>query len=86
MSFEVEVKYRGVDHDQLVRQLAELGAEPQGRVDQEDSYMNHPARDFAVTNEAFRIRRIGDDNRQGGILNSREIGIGHGSGFQACGA
>lgn len=63
MSFEVEVKYRRVDHDQLVRRLAELGAEAKGRVDQEDSYMNHPSRDFAVTNEAFRIRRIGDDNR-----------------------
>lgn len=63
MSFEVEVKYRGVDHDQLVGKLAELGAEPQGRVEQADLYMNHPARDFAVTNEAFRIRRIGDENR-----------------------
>lgn len=63
MSFEVEVKYRGVDHDQLVGKLAELGAEAGGGVDQEDSYMNHPSRDFAVTNEAFRIRRIGDDNR-----------------------
>jgi adenylate cyclase class 2 len=52
-----------VDHDQLVRKLAERGAEAKGGVDQEDSYMNHPSRDFAVTNEAFRIRRIGDENR-----------------------
>lgn len=63
MSFEVEVKYRGVDHDQLVRKLVELGAEAGGGVDQEDSYMNHPSRDFAATNEAFRIRRIGHENR-----------------------
>ncbi len=63
MSFEVEVKYRGVDHDHLVARLAELGATAAGSVDQEDSYMNHPSRDFAVTNEAFRIRRIGDENR-----------------------
>ena len=63
MSFEVEVKYRGVDHDRLVRELTELGARAEGGVDQEDSYMNHPSRDFAVTNEAFRIRRIGDENR-----------------------
>ncbi|APW62537.1 class IV adenylate cyclase [Paludisphaera borealis] len=63
MSFEVEVKYRRVDHDRLVRRLAELGAEAKGSVEQEDSYMNHPSRDFAVTNEAFRIRRVGDDNR-----------------------
>jgi len=63
MSYEVEVKYRAVDHDRLVRRLAELGAEAMGGVDQEDTYLNHPSRDFAVTNEAFRIRRIGDDNR-----------------------
>ena len=31
--------------------------------DHEDIYLNHPARDFAETNEAFRIRRISDENR-----------------------
>ena len=30
---------------------------------QEDIYFSHPSRDFAQTNEAFRIRRIGDENR-----------------------
>jgi adenylate cyclase class 2 len=63
MSFEVEVKYRAVDHDRLVRELARLGAEGLGSVDQEDTYLNHPSRDFAVTNEAFRVRRIGGENR-----------------------
>jgi adenylate cyclase class 2 len=63
MSFEVEVKYRAANHDRLVRRLDELGAEAKGGVEQEDTYLNHPSRDFAVTNEAFRIRRIGDDNR-----------------------
>jgi adenylate cyclase class 2 len=63
MSFEVEVKYRAADHDRLVRRLDELGAEARGGVEQEDTYLNHPSRDFAVTNEAFRIRRIGDGNR-----------------------
>lgn len=63
MSYEVEVKYRGVDHERLIRRLDELGAKSAGRVEQEDSYMNHPARDFADTGEAFRIRRTGPDNR-----------------------
>lgn len=63
MSFEVEVKYRDVDHDRLARELTALGAEADGGVDQEDAYLNHPSRDFAETNEAFRIRRVGDDNR-----------------------
>ena len=48
MSFEVEVKYRAVDHDQL-RQTA--GADwrplPAAVVEHEDIYLNHPARDFA---------------------------------------
>lgn len=63
MSYEVEVKYREVDHDRLIRRLVELGAKPSGRVEQEDSYLNHPSRDFAASGEAFRIRRIGPDNR-----------------------
>ena len=32
-------------------------------IDQEDIYLSHPSRDFRVTNEALRIRRIGDENR-----------------------
>jgi adenylate cyclase class 2 len=63
MGYEVELKYRGVDHDALARALAALGAESLGTVEEEDLYLNHPARDFARTNEAFRLRRVGDDNR-----------------------
>jgi adenylate cyclase class 2 len=63
MSYEVEVKYRAVDHGQLIRLLTEAGAARKGSVRQEDIYFSHPSRDFALTNEAFRIRRIGDENR-----------------------
>jgi len=63
MSFEVEVKYRSVDHRALLQRLAELGAESGGSVLQIDTYLSHPARDFAATNEAFRVRSIGDQNR-----------------------
>ncbi|OJW25854.1 MAG: adenylyl cyclase CyaB [Planctomycetales bacterium 71-10] len=63
MGYEVEVKYRDVDHDALRRALAAIGAVEGATVDEEDSYLNHPARDFATTNEAFRIRRVGDDAR-----------------------
>ena len=59
MSYEVEVKYRAVDHDQLIRLLAQVGASRKDSVIQEDIYLSHPSRDFAQTNEAFRIRRIG---------------------------
>ncbi len=63
MSFEVEVKYRAVNHDHLVQRLAMLGAVPGEAVAHEDIYLSHPARDFARTGEALRIRRLGQENR-----------------------
>ena len=63
MSFEVEVKYRAVDHDHLVQRLVQMGAVAGEAVDHEDIYLNHPARDFAQTGEAVRIRRLGQENR-----------------------
>jgi adenylate cyclase, class 2 len=63
MGYEVEVKYRSVDHSLLEQRLASLGAIHAGTADQVDIYLCHPARDFAVTNEAFRLRSIGDENR-----------------------
>jgi adenylate cyclase, class 2 len=63
MSFEVEVKYSSVDHDYLVERLMQMGAVAGEVVNHEDIYFSHPARDFAQTNEAFRIRRLGQENR-----------------------
>jgi adenylate cyclase, class 2 len=63
MRFEVEVKYRSADHERLHRLLTERGAEEDPPVAQEDVYLNHPARDFAQTHEALRLRRIGSENR-----------------------
>jgi adenylate cyclase class 2 len=63
MSFEVEVKYRVPDHDRVFRSLSLMGCVSSGTVTQQDTYLNHPARDFAQTNEAFRIRRIEEENR-----------------------
>lgn len=63
MSFEIEIKYRDVDHARLLARLLEFGAVPTSEEEQEDHYLNHPARDFAVSQEALRIRRIGNQNR-----------------------
>jgi adenylate cyclase class 2 len=63
MSFEVEVKYRSVDHDRLRRLLLECGARATRAVEHEDIYLEHPSRDFGQTHEAFRLRRIGAGNR-----------------------
>ena len=63
MSFEVELKYRTDDHVGLAEKLAALGASASPPVSQEDIYLSHPSRDFAVTNEALRLRRVGKTNR-----------------------
>lgn len=59
MPFEVEIKFRAGDHDDLARRLDSLGGRPGPAIAQEDSYFAHPARDFARTDEALRLRRDG---------------------------
>ncbi len=62
MKLEVEQKYRVVHPAELRSRLVALGANFAPAVRQVDAYFNHPARDFAQTDEAFRIRSIGDEN------------------------
>ncbi|HET6881830.1 MAG TPA: class IV adenylate cyclase [Pirellulales bacterium] len=61
MSYEVERKYRLADASQLMERLRAWGAEFGPPQTQADTYYAHPARDFAETDEALRIRRIGDE-------------------------
>ena len=63
MSYEVEIKFRSAQHDRLRRQLEECGAVGASPIVQVDTYLTHPARDFAQTGEALRLRRIGAENR-----------------------
>ncbi len=59
---EVEVKFAGADFGTLERRLNDWSAhEASPRVDV-DHYFNAPDRDFAVTDEALRLRRIGERN------------------------
>ncbi|MFZ5830440.1 MAG: class IV adenylate cyclase [Planctomycetota bacterium] len=60
MQYEVEQKYPLADFDQVVSRLAELGAEIGQATEEVDTYFAHPARDFAKTDEALRIRRKGE--------------------------
>src|SRR3990172_8548894 len=60
MHFEVEQKHRLEKVPELVARLAERGAVLGPPVVQSDQYFAHPARDFAQTDEALRIRTIGD--------------------------
>jgi adenylate cyclase class 2 len=60
---EVEQKFRGVDFTALEQRLRELGAVEGKRHSEADHYFNAPDRDFAQTDEALRIRRVGTSNR-----------------------
>lgn len=54
--YEVELKYRVADGRAIEDRLAGLGACWHGTTEQVDRYFNHPSRDFAVTDEALRLR------------------------------
>ena len=54
--YEVELKYRAADVPEVEAALERLGASWHGTAEQVDRYFNHPSRDFAVTDEALRLR------------------------------
>ena len=59
---EIEVKYPLPDAEPAISRLKEWGARLiEDRTDA-DHYFNAPDRDFARTDEAFRLRRIGERN------------------------
>ncbi len=57
---EVEVKYRVTEDviNQLASKILAMGGLFLGEVMQEDIYFQHPSRNFAVTDEALRVRRV----------------------------
>ncbi|MEN1681651.1 MAG: class IV adenylate cyclase [Planctomycetota bacterium] len=63
VEYEVELKFPVEDLDALSSRLEELGAEQQPTVRQTDAYFSHPSRDFGETDEALRIRVVGDERR-----------------------
>lgn len=59
MRYEVEQKHRVDDVSALVAELVGRGVEMGPPAVQIDQYFAHPARDFAKTDEALRIRTFG---------------------------
>jgi adenylate cyclase class 2 len=75
---EIEGKYRVEAPIELLAQLDLLGAQEQASQTHEDHYLKHPSRDFKITDEALRIRRVDDHwlvtykgPRQEGVLKTR---------------
>jgi len=63
MNYEVELKFRLADPAHMESHLHSLGAVRGAVQTQCDQYFAHPIRNFAETDEALRIRSIGDENR-----------------------
>lgn len=62
MTLEIEQKFRVADRTSLREKLVAAGARFSPAVSQADTYFGHPARDFAATDEALRIRSVGAEN------------------------
>ena len=62
MHFEVEQKFRVESHEPVLAVLAAQGVAIDEPVEQTDCYYRHPQRDFAQTDEAFRLRSVGEQN------------------------
>jgi adenylate cyclase, class 2 len=60
MHIEVEQKHRVDDASRLIAELQRRGIALGERVHQSDQYFAHPCRDFATTDEALRIRSVGN--------------------------
>ncbi len=59
---EIEQKFRHADFAAMEQRLREWGAQKGALQDEADHYLNAPDRDFAKTDEAFRLRRVGNGN------------------------
>ena len=62
MQYEVEMKFPVADMAALEGRLVEMGAAVSAAETERDVYFAHPARDFARTDEALRIRRKAEKN------------------------
>ncbi len=59
---EIEQKFAGADFAAIEQHLQAWGARPGEEQDEADHYFNAPDRDFVRTDEAFRLRRVGQSS------------------------
>ena len=59
--YEVELKFPVADASAMEPKLIGLAARFREPAEQTDRYFLHPCRDFARTDEALRLRRVGDE-------------------------
>ena len=91
MKYEVELKFRLETFEVVEPALRQMGAIESSVVSHVDRYFNHPSRDFRSTDEAFRIRSVGDHNcvtYKGAVIGEvaktrHEIEVGFADGSQS---
>ncbi len=91
MKYEVELKFRLEQFHSVEAVLQRLGATEKSVVSHVDRYFNHPSRDFRSTDEAFRIRSVGEDNcvtYKGAVIGTvaktrHEVEVAFASGIEA---
>ena len=62
MQLEIEQKYPVDDLQQVRKTLEALGATIESPICQVDLYFRHPVRNFVQTDEALRLRQVGEEN------------------------
>ena len=62
MQWEVEQKFAVTDVAAVKAKLEKLGVRFEQPIQQADRYFNHPARDFGQSDEALRLRQVGNEN------------------------
>src|SRR5262245_39530456 len=60
---EIELKFPTTDFAAVEQHMKRMNAAAQPTIDEADHYFNAPDRDFGKTDEAFRLRSIGEQNR-----------------------
>ena len=58
--YEVELKFHLADVNHVVERLDAMSACFRDSVEQVDRYFSHPVRNFRKTDEALRLRQVGD--------------------------
>src|SRR5690606_37481382 len=62
MHYEVEQKFRVTSFEPTISALAAMDVHPGEPQQQVDCYYAHPVTDFVKTDEAFRLRAVGERN------------------------
>ncbi len=59
--FEIEIKSRIDDPDQMEYKIKKIGAKFEMEITQEDIYFQHPCKDFKITDETLRLRKMNNE-------------------------